>query len=656
MRYFECKATVKTPVDIHTEEGADICGFAAAKSEEYCEENIDKFCACVTDLKNKDCTFLFGGNGSSSFLETEIKRFWKTLNLKGRIVKINEITADKVSRYIRMRHNMILPDDINEYMNVSMLRHIEFDEHIVDTDAQPNLEDFAEFCHLPELAEEAERINSCKTDHFIGHPVHYLFEENSRDTLIKKADVLIGSLVKANRLESGRVAVIREKDIIESRCDIISFAYNNLKGGTLIVSLKKTGSDSKYADYLESAIEEVCTAALKHKNDVLTIFGINRHDTRTQNTIAAYLKSEIAIVDFKETASGKTESMDYLSRLAAEKDIHDTEELRKRLDPNTNEYYISELDEIFNDYFSEHLRKTVFPAYTKCSTFKAEKKIGDGSAADKLSEMIGLKNVKDIITKSVNYDKLHEAYKERNIIIEEPARSMIFTGNPGTAKTTVARLTAKIFRENGILEHGNLIEVGRGDLVGQFVGWTAPIIQKYFRKAKGSILFIDEAYALVDDSNSYGDEAINTIVQEMENHRDDTVVIFAGYPDKMEEFLRKNPGLSSRIAFHVDFPDYSTDELSDILKLMAKEKCMKLTDEAIEKAEKIFEQAVKNEDFGNGRFVRNLLEQAMMNMAQRLSDTDFRKASDEKITTIEAEDIIIPELNSKADKTNRIGF
>ena len=254
--------------------------------------------------------------------------------------------------------------------------------------------------------------------------------------------------------------------------------------------------------------------------------------------------------------------------------------------------------------------------------------------------MIGLKNVKDVITKSVNYYKLHEAYKERNIIIEEPARSMIFTGNPGTAKTTVARLTAKIFRENGILEHGNLIEVGRGDLVGQFVGWTAPIIQKYFRKAKGSILFIDEAYALVDDSNSYGDEAINTIVQEMENHRDDTVVIFAG----------------SRIAFHVDFPDYSTGELSDILKLMAKEKCMKLTDEAIEKAEKIFGQAVKNEDFGNGRFVRNLLEQAMMNMAQRLSDTDFRKASDEKITTIEAEDIIIPELNSKADKTNRIGF
>jgi DNA polymerase III delta prime subunit len=204
--------------------------------------------------------------------------------------------------------------------------------------------------------------------------------------------------------------------------------------------------------------------------------------------------------------------MEYLSRLAAEKDIHDTEELRKRLDPNTNEYYISELDEIFNDYFSEHLRKTVFPAYTKCSTFKAEKKIGDGSAADKLSEMIGLKSVKDIITKSVNYYKLHEAYKERNIIIEEPARSMIFTGNPGTAKTTVARLTAKIFRENGILEHGNLIEVGRGDLVGQFVGWTAPIIQNYFRKAKGSILFIDEAYSLVDDSNSYGDEAINTIV------------------------------------------------------------------------------------------------------------------------------------------------
>ena len=117
-------------------------------------------------------------------------------------------------------------------------------------------------------------------------------------------------------------------------------------------------------------------------------------------------------------------------------------------------------------------------------------------------------------------------------------------------------------KENRLLSKGNLIEVGRGDLIGKYVGWTAPMIQKKFKQAEGGVLFIDEAYSLVDDRDgSYGDEAINTIVQEMENHRDNVVVIFAGYPDKMESFLQKNPGLRSRIAFHVPFDDYSTEEL-----------------------------------------------------------------------------------------------
>ena len=128
---------------------------------------------------------------------------------------------------------------------------------------------------------------------------------------------------------------------------------------------------------------------------------------------------------------------------------------------------------------------------------------------------------------------------------------MVFTGNPGTAKTTVARLFARILKENGVLSKGDLIECGRSDLVGKYVGWTAVQVKNMFKKAKGSVLFIDEAYSLCDDrSGSYGDEAINTIVQEMENNRDDMVVIFAGYPKEMNDFLDRNPGLRSRIAFH----------------------------------------------------------------------------------------------------------
>lgn len=172
---------------------------------------------------------------------------------------------------------------------------------------------------------------------------------------------------------------------------------------------------------------------------------------------------------------------------------------------------------------------------------------------------------------------MQKLYEEKGVKWDHPAMHMIFSGNPGTAKTTVARLFARIMRENGLLSKGQLVEVSRGDLVGKYVGWTAPTIQAKFKAAIGSVLFIDEAYSLVDDRDgSFGDEAINTIVQEMENHRADVVVIFAGYPDKMEGFLAKNPGLRSRIAFHVPFADYTSGELCEIAQLISQKNGMTL--------------------------------------------------------------------------------
>ena len=239
---------------------------------------------------------------------------------------------------------------------------------------------------------------------------------------------------------------------------------------------------------------------------------------------------------------------------------------------------------------------------------------------------------------------------------DHPAMHMVFTGNPGTAKTTVARLFARIMKENNLLSKGNLIEVGRGDLVGKFVGWTAPTIQKKFREAQGSVLFIDEAYSLVDDRNgSFGDEAINTIVQEMENHRDDVVVIFAGYPDKMEGFLQKNPGLRSRIAYHVPFDDYDTEALCEIAKLIARQKGLKFTDDACDKLIGLFETVRNESDFGNGRYVRNVVEKAKMAQATRLLTMDFDSIVSDDIALITAEDIEIPKRCVKNEK-RRIGF
>lgn len=216
---------------------------------------------------------------------------------------------------------------------------------------------------------------------------------------------------------------------------------------------------------------------------------------------------------------------------------------------------------------------------------------------------------------------------------------MVFTGNPGSAKTTVARLIAQILRKEDIVDGGKFVECGRADLIAKYVGWTAKTVRSKFREAKGGILFIDEAYSLVDGSNSFGDEAINTIVQEMENHREDVIVIFAGYPDKMKDFLDKNEGLRSRIAFHLDFPDYTPDEMVDILKLMADQHGYKLEKAAFSKCHEIFESACREDDFGNGRFVRNLLEQAELAQAHRIaSKTRGNKISKKSLVTLSPED------------------
>ena len=176
-------------------------------------------------------------------------------------------------------------------------------------------------------------------------------------------------------------------------------------------------------------------------------------------------------------------------------------------------------------------------------------------------------------------------------------------------------------------------------------------------EALGGILFIDEAYSLIDDSNSFGDEAINTIVQEMENHREDVIVIFAGYPEKMEKFLQKNEGLRSRIAFHLNFPDYNENELMEILMLMAKEKGYSLDRATREKCLAIFTGACKKAEFGNGRFARNLLEQAILRQADRIiREAKGQKLSKKSLRTLIEADFEVNASKQYAKPEKRIGF
>ena len=237
---------------------------------------------------------------------------------------------------------------------------------------------------------------------------------------------------------------------------------------------------------------------------------------------------------------------------------------------------------------------------------------------DELQALVGIRNAKDQVKKILAFAKMRKAMEEKGEQLEPITLNMEFVGNPGTAKTTVARIVAGVLKEIGIITSGEFIEVGRADLVAQYVGQTAPMVKSVFNRAKGGVLFIDEAYSLLDKGNGrFGDEALNMIVQEMENNRKDTIVIFAGYPDEMDEFFLRNPGLRSRVPFRVRFDDYTVDELTDICELEAGKRGFLIDVKAKEIIKEICESSKQNIENGNGRFCRNLVEKAVLNFALR---------------------------------------
>jgi SpoVK/Ycf46/Vps4 family AAA+-type ATPase len=203
------------------------------------------------------------------------------------------------------------------------------------------------------------------------------------------------------------------------------------------------------------------------------------------------------------------------------------------------------------------------------------------------------------------------------------SRHMVFVGNPGTAKTTIARLLARIYAELGTLANGHLIEASGVDLVGQYVGQTAPRVRKIFNRASGGVLFIDEAYSLIppDAHRDFGVEAVATLLKLMEDRRDEVVVIVAGYPLEMEHFLASNPGLASRFPKTLTFTDYDDDELVEIFTLIAEKQGFRLAEGATDRLRALIPEP-RPANFGNGRFVRNVFEEAVSIQAERLVGLD----------------------------------
>ena len=283
---------------------------------------------------------------------------------------------------------------------------------------------------------------------------------------------------------------------------------------------------------------------------------------------------------------------------------------------------------------------------------------------DQLNALIGLEKVKGTVNQLIHFNSVRQIRDDRGLAQLPITQHMVFYGNPGTGKTTVARLIAKIYHHLGILSSGHLIEVDRSGLVAGYVGHTALKVKEVVKQARGGVLFIDEAYALTykRSENDFGWEVVDTLIKAMEDERDDLVVIVAGYPEPMSQFIESNPGLKSRFNRFIDFEDYDGEQLLEIYKKMLREAGYEMSEEGMEVAEEYFEEKVASKDsggvtmgfnvkvqkkalvvegdghFANARLVRNYLETAIMNQADRIYSKG-EKISDEELCLLEYEDV-----------------
>lgn len=519
---------------------------------------------------------------------------------------------------------------------------------------------------------EKRRIK-CKGRAYKSSTMHMVFSGNPGTAKTTVARLFAGIAKEKGILKSG-VFVERQGTDFNSLMypTVIREAFTAAKGGVLFI-------DEAYAIALPGAAALLIQEMENRRDEVIVIFAGYTDKMKEFLELNEGLKSRIPYyIDFPDYSPAEMTEIFKLmlneqcftATEAAIKQAHYIFDRKRCVENLGNGRYVRNLVE--NSIRNQALRLMsagkdadniekedlfvleavdIFDADDQSAQAQKEEKAM--TALEELDSLIGLCRVKEIVHKAIKKYRYNKLCLDKGLKRSNLTMHMVFTGNPGTAKTTVARLIGQILAEEGILPTGEFIEVGKSELVGPAVGSTPIIVKEQFRKAKGGVLFIDEAYSLCGDS--FSDDAITTIVQEMENNREDTVVIFAGYPAPMKDFLDHNPGMRSRIAFNVGFDDYSAEELMEITGLILSREQMTASPAALEKLRRIYENAAGSKDFGNGRFVRELLEHAEMNLSERVLELPGEELTPEVLGRIEECDITDLSVREKVFE-RRIGF
>ena len=502
--------------------------------------------------------------------------------------------------------------------------------------------------YMSTMTEEINRIKQNKNKSFIGHPVHYLIQSNHLKSATEVSYDLVRNMFKYKRIASLRVnQFMLDSTNLEDVLENLEKAVKISEGATLLFDLRQSAFENAVLRDINNFIDQFSELFKRSCHKTLYFF---IYEEKVDPIISRFLENINSnnFIFIEPRLMNQTMAQNYLRRCAIEHNSN-PKDFENLLCDSQSLYNESDLAEIFSRKYDNLIKNEYFPEYQDIKSTQFENvATAEGKAYVELRNLIGLEKIKELIDRFVSYQKTIPELNRMGFNLSTQNRHMIFTGNPGTAKTTVARLLGRIMKDNGLLSVGDFIEVGRSDIVGEYVGWTAVKVKRLFKRAKGSILFIDEAYSLVDESrNSFGAEALATIVQEMENSRSDIVVIFAGYPKEMNDFVSQNPGLKSRVSFFLDFDDYSIDDLEKIAISMFSEKGFHPNREFMDRFRDLCFESKSTINFGNGRFVRNFVEEVVLSHVDYISKHDLNRVSKEEVDSISLRDFPISFLGNE---------
>lgn len=454
-------------------------------------------------------------------------------------------------------------------------------------------------------------------------------EETKKDIL----DILNQNINYFSYMKKGNAGVVSFYDVdkAEKLDEIYSSNHNVIAfESAKAIDLKSQEDKEKILNKLKDKIKD-------NEQNVLTVLTAkNTEELYGIFSISADLKNEFSEFEIIEEKPDVQEVYNEILEKVKDSTNLDEQMQIDLLEYISNTYEKSDLKYI--EYRDKLLKTITFNK--EIPKFEKDKSIDE--VFEELDGLVGLNKVKQALRDLVSLKELKNK-ASNDLKIKDVNLHMVFLGNPGTGKTTVARMVAEILYNLKYIKQNKLIEVSSKDLVAEYVGQTAPKTMAVVQKALGGVLFIDEAYSLASgqgQGNGYNEEAIATLIQAMENHRDNLVVIFAGYTKEMQSFLNTNSGIVSRIGYTLEFEDYTTEELIKIFEQMTKKSGFVVEEKAIKKLEKIIEEYKDTKNFGNARFVRNVYEKTIIKHASNIKDKKSKKA----IKTITEEDISVENL------------